>query len=377
MGGGSGGHVTPAIAVINEIAKIRGNRTLTVRFVCDRAFEVQTRQIVASATVPIEVSVIAAGKLRRYKHFRFVDYLTTPSVIFKNIVDIAKTVTGTLQALWLLVRFRPDVVFAKGGYVCLPVGWAARLARVPVVIHDSDARPGLTNRLLAPFATTIATGYPRENYHYDPAKTIYTGVPVRDEGVQTDGNDVREHYGIAESTRLVVAFGGGLGSRSVNRAMCDGVDQFSRHAIAVILVAGKDHADEATETVRGHGQFTVEGFIAGGLGKLMKAADVVVTRASATALQELAEYKKPAIIIPARQLNDQNKNAEVFEAKQAVKVLTDDALEAGELPNAVVALVDDTDEQAQLSRNIASFARPAAAHDVAELVIGAVRGDGR
>ncbi|NCU39102.1 hypothetical protein EOL96_08815, partial [Candidatus Saccharibacteria bacterium] len=158
-GGGSGGHVTPVVAVLNQVhAQYDGE--LNVRFVCDKGFATEARSIMDGAPVPVRVSTISAGKFRRYRHFRFVDYITTPSVMIRNIGDIAKITVGFFQSLWIIGWFRPDVIFAKGGFVCLPVGWAARVLRVPLVIHDSDARPGLTNRLLASFASAIATGYP-------------------------------------------------------------------------------------------------------------------------------------------------------------------------------------------------------------------------
>ena len=147
VGGGSGGHVTPVVAVINEIAALQPD--VQVTFVCDKAFASQSRGLMQHAAVPVQVRTIAAGKFRRYQHLSVVRQLLMPSIVLANILDIFKILAGICQSLWLVLHVRPDVIFAKGGFVCLPVGIAARCLRVPVVIHDSDARPGLTNRVMA------------------------------------------------------------------------------------------------------------------------------------------------------------------------------------------------------------------------------------
>ena len=108
----------------------------------------------------INVSKISAGKFRRYNHLNFWQHLMIPSIVFPNIRDLFLIIAGFFQSFFKLIFWRPDVIFIKGGYVCLPVGVAAHLLRIPFVIHDSDAHPGLTNRILSKYATKIATGAP-------------------------------------------------------------------------------------------------------------------------------------------------------------------------------------------------------------------------
>ena len=129
VGGGSGGHVTPVVAVINEIAALQPD--VQVTFVCDKAFASQSRGLMQHAAVPVRVRTIAAGKFRRYQHLSVVRQLLMPSIVLANILDIFKILAGICQSLWLVLRWRPDVIFAKGGFVCLPVGIAARCLRVP------------------------------------------------------------------------------------------------------------------------------------------------------------------------------------------------------------------------------------------------------
>ena len=176
-GGGSGGHVTPVVVVINEIVK--QVQDAEVMFVCDKAFELQAKGIMEkNAAIPVKTKVIVAGKLRRYKHLSFWQHFTVPGLITSNLFDLLKVGWGTLQSVVIFAAFKPDVVFAKGGYVCLPVGIAAKIFSIPLVIHDSDARPGMTNKILSRWAVKIGTGAPLENYTYPHDRSEYVGVPI-------------------------------------------------------------------------------------------------------------------------------------------------------------------------------------------------------
>lgn len=332
-----------------------------------------------SAPVPVDVRVITAGKFRRYANFRLVDYLTTPSVMFRNIADGFRVVAGTVQSLWVVARFRPDVVFAKGGFVCLPVGWAARVLRVPVVIHDSDTRPGLTNKFLAPFAKAIATGYPLDNYPYDPAKSTYTGVPIRAGFEPLDSEqqaELKQMLGFEAGTALVVSVGGGLGSAIMNSALIGAVDSLRAAGARAVLVAGKSHYQSAQSDLAsvqgGNEVIDIVSFAEpDDVRRLLAAADVVVTRASATFLQELAGLQKAIVAVPARQLGDQQKNAELYRSAEAAVTLTDDDLEAGVLGNTLSELLADSNQRERMAQNIGSFAKPEAARTVAELIVSA------
>src|SRR5690606_36158674 len=155
VGGGSGGHVTPAVAVIREFKKLAPRAT--VRFWCDKGFIDRARSIIGAADESIELEPILGGKFRRYNGISWWGHLRRPSIVWPNVRDGFLVFVGFFQSLFKLMVWRPDVVFAKGGFVCMPVGLAAKLLRIPLVIHDSDAHPGLTNRVLGKFAQYIAT----------------------------------------------------------------------------------------------------------------------------------------------------------------------------------------------------------------------------
>ena len=370
VGGGSGGHVTPALAVINELANI--DPSLEALFVCDRAFSEQSRGLMQHASVPVRVLTIPSGKLRRYHGVPIWRQLLDLPTVARNIIDLGKIVGGLFASWWLLVRERPDVVFAKGGFVCLPMGYAARALGIPLVIHDSDARPGLTNTLLARFATAIATGTPLENYQYDTKKTRYVGVPISPDfrPVATQLQVAyKQEIGVDDTRPLVVVTGGGLGAASINQAITAGYQKLLMHGATVYHVCGKKHYDKLRGTVGSPEGYYLVPFVYKDMYKVLAAADVVVSRASATFTQEVAALRKPAILIPAHMLNDQVKNAAVYEKAQAARVLSDDDIkQPSRLADEILMLLNDPVLAEGLAERLHAFARPDAAHDTAEMI---------
>jgi UDP-N-acetylglucosamine--N-acetylmuramyl-(pentapeptide) pyrophosphoryl-undecaprenol N-acetylglucosamine transferase len=325
----------------------------------------------------VHVSTIAAGKFRRYAHLTRLQHLTNYQIVTKNIVDLVKVAIGFMQSIFLLVRFRPDVVFAKGGYVCLPLGLAARLFRYPLVIHDSDTRPGLTNQILARYATTIATGSPLENYSYDSVKSHYVGVPIGRDFTPVSEQQQRKYkqlLGFNPDLPLVVATGGGLGARSINLALAKAAQSLVAKRISVYHVTGKAQYDEISALVGSVSQYTAVPFVYEKMHEVLGAADIVISRASATFLQELAGLAKAVIAVPARQLGDQLKNAEVYRNAEAAIVMTDDDIAvATNLEDAIVRLVNDRALRDRLGKQLHTFARQDAANDLAKLIQDAAK----
>ncbi len=367
VGGGSGGHVTPVAAVIDQLRE--ADDTLVVRFVCDKAFEVQSRGIMAQLPVPVVVSTITAGKFRRYAHMSVLEHFKHPSIVFNNIIDIFKVAMGFLQSLWIIAWFQPDVVFAKGGYVCLPMGIAAWVLRKPLIIHDSDSRPGLTNKVLARFASKIATGFPLDNYNYAADRSVYTGVPI-DSSFKPVSNKEQRRYkadiGVDEDKPLIVAFGGGLGAVSINDAMPSLAK--SLKGATVYNITGKANIKRAEQCGEGVENYRPVDFVYG-IHKVMAAADLVITRASATALQELSGLAKPVIAVPARQLGDQLKNADVFVRADAVIKVSDSDLKGDDFNKLVRKLMSDAKRRQELATNIRQFSRPEAAKQIAQMIV--------
>ena len=329
-------------------------------------------------TVPI--SVVVSGKLRRYHHLSVREHLLIPSVVIPNIIDMFKVLFGTLQAIVKLLLWRPDVVFAKGGYVCLPVGFAARLLRIPLVIHDSDAHPGLTNRLLAPHATYIATGAPLEHYPYPLDKTSYVGIPIAEAfrpASREERRATKLAHGFSPEQPLVVVTGGGLGAKRINDAIAQKVDEITTKS-SLLLISGVGQYDELRARMGEDTEaWQLKDFVSEGMAELLAAADVVVARAGATSILELAAVGAPTILVPNARLTGghQLKNAEVYETVQAVKIVDEAAIDqdGGPLLKEILALLDDEPERLRLSENFRKFAKPQAAQETAELVMKAGR----
>lgn len=330
----------------------------------------------------LKVERILSGKLRRYHHLTWWQHFTIPSVVFPNILDGFFLFLGIIQSLVKLLIWRPDVVFAKGGFVCLPVGVAARLLHIPLVIHDSDAHPGLTNQILGKWATAIGTGAPLEYYSYPQAKTHYIGTPV-DEAFEplndTERQAQKAKLGFNPKRPLVVVTGGGLGAKRINNAVVKRLSSLLDIS-SVLLISGVGQYDELRAiTPEDDVRFQLHAFVSMGMAGILGCADVVVARAGATTLLELAAVARPAIIVPNGNLTGghQLKNAEVYESAGAVEVVNDREIEANPqlLIDAINALLTNPEKQQQMAKLFHAMAKPHAASDMADLIerIGATR----
>ncbi len=272
-GGGSAGHVTPNMALIPGLRKL--------------GFEIHyigTHGGIERALIEREGVLyhpIHAGKLRRYFDL-------------KNITDIFKIGLGFIEALWTIRKIGASAVFSKGGFVSCPVVWAAWVNRVPVIIHESDITPGLANRLSMPFAKTICHAFPETQKYIPAQKALYTGIPVR-EGMYLGKADIgRRFCGFDGKKPVLLLIGGSLGSEVLNSNLRAALERVQK-TFDVCHIAGKNGIDPSLEGVSGYKQFE---YINEELPHVFAMADVVVSRAGATTLFEIAELKKPNLLIP-------------------------------------------------------------------------------
>lgn len=306
--------------------------------------------------------------------------VTTPSIVFPNIRDGLLILIGFVQSFFKLIIWRPNVVFTKGGYVCLPVGIAARLLHIPLVIHDSDAHPGLTNRVLGKWATAIATGAPLEHYNYSPKKSRYVGIPISSEFHEFSKQEriaAKKSWGVDEKKPLIVITGGGLGARRINDSVAIVLGDLMALG-SVILIAGEGQYDELRSiTPPDSSRFQLYSFITHDIASLLGAADVVVSRAGATTILELAALVKPTILVPNCRLTGghQLKNALVYSKKNAVVIVDENKMveDPQLLVTAVRDVLIDSDCALRMAKNLATFARPNAARDVADMIISSVK----
>lgn len=380
VGGGSGGHVTPVVAVFKELRS--QDSTHEFRFWCDKKFGPSAKDIFSKFDKSIPVEYVSAGKFRRYHGASKWQYLQ-PSIFWPNVRDLFLVAIGFVQSFFRLIQWRPDAIFIKGGYVCLPVGYAAMLLKIPIVIHDSDAHPGLTNRLLAPFASMIGTGAPLEYYNYPPEKAKYVGIPVSAEFRPYSDDErlaIKRDLGFDTEHPLVVVTGGGLGAMRINNAVVESRDRLLEE-VSVFLISGQAQFEELNATLEPRKHWRLEPFISQGMAQVLAAADVVVARAGATTLLELAGLHKPTIIIPNAMLTagHQLKNAKVYQDKLAAVVMTEEEIEKNQdaLIGKIRQIVRAPKIMKGLGDNFGKFAKPEAARDMADMISTVIRRQGR
>ena len=331
-----------------------------------------------------EIRYVASGKFRRYHGESLLSHLTDIKTLLLNFRDVFKVFFGTLTALRLIGKYKPDVVFSKGGYVVVPVGIAAHLRGIPIVTHDSDSVPGLANRILGRWAKIHTTAMPPQYYPYPDDSVKQVGIPVDERLKSVDGamqKDLKESIDISPSDLMLLIVGGGLGSQRLNELLVKiSPKLLKKHpSLQIVHFTGSGHQDEVAEHyVRELGQempsrVKVIGF-SSDLYAYSGAADLVVARAGATTLAELAIQRKAAVIIPSPFLTagHQLRNAEELTTKDAAVVLQND-VSSQKLLSTLNALLQDKDRREQLARNIGLLAHPAAAADLADIILEATK----
>ena len=338
----------------------------------------------------IRVRRIPAGKFHRYSDWHFKDYfvylnITLKDLIFGNILGFFGFITGIFTTFFRLARksSRPNVIFLKGGYVCLPVGLIARLFRVPYVIHESDTVAGLANRLLMRHARKVAFGMPiSEEMQAKHPNYIWTGIPVGPEFshiTPTRQLSLKKAFSFNPDKPLVVITGGSQGSANLNEATRQILPELLKFT-SVGLVAGRKHYEsmvdlkkyENWEKASLESNFRMWEFNTT-MSELMGAADVVVSRAGATTIAEMAALGKATILVPYERLpgGHQLKNAERLADTDAAIVVKDADMLANPtlLLDEIRHLVKSPRLRADMADRLAKEARSDAAKRLAEIIL--------
>ena len=244
VGGGSGGHITPAIAVVREILALKPRAR--VEFWTDRKYykNVVKLTVLGKGDIPMKVRKVCSGKFRRYAGWSFADYfvawrVTLVDLIFKNILGFFGFLAGVVQSFCRLVakKERPDVIFLKGGFVGLPVGIVAKWLKIPYVIHESDATPGLANRILMKRASKVARGAKFDPEVPGREKWVWTGTPIREEFRKVSASregSLKKAFGFCSDKPLVVVTGGSQGAKHINEAVAKELPEMLKFAADVM-----------------------------------------------------------------------------------------------------------------------------------------------
>ena len=310
-GGGSAGHVIPAIPVIRQFL----NEGSHVVFVGSRSgMEAKLLE-----GIGIEYHGIITGKLRRY-------------FSWKNFVDALRVPLGVLQAILLVWRIQPDVVFSKGGYVGFPVVVASWVLRIPVVAHESDLSPGLANRLSTPFLTSLCVNFPETESA--ARRVVATGTPLRSELLEGERDRGLSRLGFTPDVPVACIVGGSLGADSLNQVVREAVPTLIE-SMQIVHICGAGKLDARLDGLLRYRQHE---YIGDGWGDVLAATDLVISRAGANSVCELLAMHKPNLLVPLPDTvsrGDQIENARMAELRGYSRVLADEALNSTTLLDAI------------------------------------------
>lgn len=368
-GGGSGGHITPLLSLAQETKQLRPNAKIIYIGHRGENFSGLINRRLFDGSYSI-----TAGKFRRYP--------INPITLFKNIFDLFKVLVGVVQAIKLIGKLRPDVLFSKGGFVALPMGIAAKIRGIPIVTHDSDSVPGLTNRILSGWAAVNATGLPPQFYSYKKEKIRYTGVPIDSRYDKPLSKQAIEKeiikQGATPGSQVLLVMGGSLGAKSINTSIPLIADKLLEifPKLFIIHIAGnksevttKQDYSSSVASQEHQRRIKVLG-LSNELYKLIDVAKLVVTRAGATSLAELAAAAKPSVVVPSPFVSagQQLLNAK-FYAEQGSICIIDNNAESNQWFKIISGLLKDNNKLNKLSKNIHKLAKKDSSKELSNLLI--------
>jgi UDP-N-acetylglucosamine--N-acetylmuramyl-(pentapeptide) pyrophosphoryl-undecaprenol N-acetylglucosamine transferase len=373
-GGGSGGHITPLLAVAASLKSL--DKDLQVIY----AGQVGDRfaQVAETSDFIDRVVYVRAGKFRRF-HNEGLKQFFNVKVIVWNLRDAFFILIGLVQSIVLLRKLKPDVVFSRGGYVSVPIALGAKFNQVAYITHDSDPVLSLTNKIIGPWAAINAVALAAELYPYPKHKIVTTGIPVSNDFkyVTPSLKDTyRQAINLSLKARVLFVVGGGLGSVSINKAILDCAPALLKkyQNLYIIHVAGEtnqktleaEYADKLEPSLLK--RVKVLGFV-NDIYKYSGAAEVIVSRGGATNLAEFAIQAKPVIIVPSPFLTGghQVKNANYLKKKQAAIIVNEPDIK--ELKVNIVKLLDSPELCSNLANNLHQLATDNAAQKIARLIL--------
>lgn len=319
VGSGTGGHVTPINPIVKAIRK--KNKNLKVVYIGQTGDKFS--EMIDSNLIDEKTGVIS-GKWRRY-HGEGWRQLLDLKTLFLNIRDFFFVSFGTAVAYFKLRSIKPNAVFVNGGPVGVPVGLAAAAHKIPIITHDSDSTAGLVNRIIARWAVEHAVAMDPKNYDYPADDTTKVGIPIQDEFYhvkKTAINRLRKKHGLKADKETLLVLGGSLGAERINEAIEANAKELLKKYQIVHVMGKNNYKDSLNNPEKG---YIALDFIRADMPAYIGLADLVITRAGATALTEICAVKRPMIIIPGSHLadNHQKRNGEYYSKSGAAVCLTE------------------------------------------------------
>lgn len=355
-GGGTGGHIFPALSIANALR--RRDPEVEILFVgAENRMEMER---VPAAGYPIK-GLPVAGFFR--------------TRLWRNIPVLFKLWKSMNMARVILRDFNPDIAVGVGGYASGPVLKQAQKRGVPTIIQEQNSYAGVTNKLLAKKADAICVAYDNMERFFPAAKILLTGNPVRKDILSTDisREDAKRQLGFDPGRQLVVSVGGSLGARSINDAMKASVKRFSQQGFSVLWQTGKLYEQECADAARGLTGVVATPFVTR-MDLVYRAADLLVSRAGASTISEIQLVGMPSVLIPSPNVAEdhQRKNALALAERDAA-VMIEDADASARLADTVTSLLADPERLAQLGSNARAMALPDADEKIVDKILELTR----
>jgi len=365
-GGGTGGHFYPLIAVAQEINELVKENRLLRPDLFFMSTEPYNESLLFENNILFEG--VSAGKIRKQK---------SPVNVIKNFIDLWKTGFGVIRAVWRMFVIYPDVVFSKGGYASFPALFAARLLRIPVVMHESDSSPGKVSSWSGKFARKIAVSYPEAAKYFKGDRTAYTGNPVRKDVREVLTTEAHALLGLDPNIPTILILGGSQGAKFINDIIMDALPALvSKYQ--VIHQTGKNNYKIIEETVNvvllnNPNKSRYKNFDYLNILNLRASAGVcnlIISRAGST-IFEIALWGKPSIIVPIPEptSHDQRNNAYSYARSGAAIVIEEKNLTDGVLVSEVDRILNNPETIEKMSNSAKGFAREDSARLIAKEIL--------
>lgn len=358
-GGGTGGHIYPALAIAEGIkTKYQGAEILYVG--TDRGLEAD---IVPKAGYPFKKISVSSGFQRKLS--------------LKNIKVLWQAGQGIFEARRIVREFKPDIVIGTGGYVCGPVVMAAVMQKIPTLIHEQNAMPGVTNKILSRYVSQVAVTFEDSIARFsNQTRVKLTGLPVRPEIFTVDKKDAYRELGINSDRPVILVFGGSRGARNINMSMVEVVKELQHSDVQILHATGKIGYQEYIEALQREGipldnvgNITIIPYLYN-MQDALAVADLVICRAGAATLAELTALGLPSVLIPYPYAaeNHQQFNAQALVDRGAAIMILDKELTGQRLVGQIRELLATPDRLTTMAKNSSQMGRPSALDDILGLV---------
>ncbi len=350
-GGGTGGHIFPAIAIANEIK--RRNPSAEILFV--GALGKMEMEKVPQAGYEI-IGLPITGFQRR--------------ITFSNFVLPFKLLFSLIKAFFIVRKFKPQVVVGVGGYASGPILRIASMISIPTVVQEQNSFPGKTNRILSKVVSKMCVAYKDLDKFFPKEKIVLTGNPVRNEMVDISGKRemALQHFNLDSQKKTILIIGGSLGARTLNESLIEGIDLIQNENLQVVWQCGKfyyPNYEKQKEELKSKGVHLFE-FIKE-MDLAYAAADVIISRAGAMSVSELCIIQKPTILVPSPNVSDDHQTHNARSLEDAVVLVTDKEAK-DKLMKEAFSLLNDKQRSLEASEKLKKFAIP----NASELIVNEI-----